>query len=92
MRLQQIFLNLLSNALKFTTAGYIKFKFLSLPPSLYFSVTDTGIGIKQRNMSKLFKPFGMIQGATGSNKYGMLCLSYESIYIYINIYIYIFVY
>ena len=68
-RLQQIILNLFSNAIKFTALGTIKFKFRERPP-LYFSVSDTGVGIKEKDIHKLFQPFGMIENTKEINKYG----------------------
>ena len=69
-RLQQIILNLLSNAIKFTALGTIKFKFWEKPPFFYFSVSDTGVGIEENDIPKLFLPFGMIQNTKNINKYG----------------------
>ena len=69
-RLQQIILNLLSNALKFTSAGQIKLKYWEEPPFIYFQVSDTGVGIKEENIHKLFQPFEMIEEAKNINKYG----------------------
>lgn len=62
LRLKQILLNLLGNALKFTTTGYVKLQ-ISLIVNyskkyLNFKVEDTGVGIKQKNIPKLFHLFG----------------------------------
>ena len=70
MRLQQIILNLLSNALKFTSAGKIKLKYWAEPPFLYFKVSDTGVGIKEENIDRLFRPYEMIEETKDINKYG----------------------
>ncbi len=56
-RLKQILVNLLSNAVKFTEKGSITLKVESKPKKLEFSVIDTGIGIKESEQKKLFKPF-----------------------------------
>ena len=76
-RVQQILLNLLKNAVKFTSRGYIRCR-LSLVESenpvesekkLYFEVIDTGIGISEENEKKVFNSF--YQGdASISRKYG----------------------
>ena len=58
-RLRQILLNLLSNAVKFTYNGLILIKVFTDSDSLIFQVHDTGIGIKEENKGKLFKPFSM---------------------------------
>ena len=62
-RLTQILLNLLSNALKFTSKGYIKImiKIKDQNKSLIaISVQDTGIGIKEEDIPKLFQEFGKL--------------------------------
>lgn len=60
-RLKQIFINILSNAAKYTHEGNINFKILSITNKdkikLIVSVEDTGIGIKQENINKLFSKF-----------------------------------
>ena len=67
-RIEQILLNLLSNAVKFTEEGGINIsvKLVSLPiPSakkhLEIAIKDTGIGIKEGDMDKLFKPFQQVE-------------------------------
>jgi signal transduction histidine kinase/DNA-binding response OmpR family regulator/HPt (histidine-containing phosphotransfer) domain-containing protein len=61
-RVRQVLLNLLSNAIKFTTEGYISL-FVSgerLKDNrilLYFDVNDTGIGMQEGELSKLFDNF-----------------------------------
>lgn len=65
-RLQQVLLNLYSNALKFTDK---KGKILILVEQIFevhkrsirISVTDTGIGIREEDKEKLFKMFGSIK-------------------------------
>ena len=44
-KLMQVFLNLLSNACKFTKNGTITFKIFSTEHFIHFSVSDTGVGI-----------------------------------------------
>jgi signal transduction histidine kinase/CheY-like chemotaxis protein len=64
VRVRQIFINLLSNAAKFTNQGVIELKISAgiraeekdgLP--IVITVTDTGIGIKEEDMDSLFKSF-----------------------------------
>ena len=94
-RFQQILLNLLSNSLKFTTTGYIKVKIIDDVDNslLKVSVKDTGIGIKESDLTKLFQAFGMLtQSQKNINKFGiMICLIYIYIYIIYILYIYIYI-
>ena len=77
-RLRQVLVNLLSNALKFTSEGevVVRVKILSAPHEgtdepwhLHFSVTDTGIGIPVNRMARLFKSFSQAEAST-SRQYG----------------------
>lgn len=54
VRVQQVILNLLKNAVKFTNQGYIHVELKKDGDKLMFSVTDTGIGITEDQKSKLF--------------------------------------
>ncbi|MCM2374301.1 PAS domain S-box protein [Aporhodopirellula aestuarii] len=58
-RLKQILINLVGNAIKFTKQGrvQIRVRFESALQQLQFDVVDTGIGIADEQMDKLFKPF-----------------------------------
>lgn len=60
MRLKQILINLLSNAIKFTDQGSIILQVKRKDNDLHFAVIDTGFGIAEKNISKLFKPFPQI--------------------------------
>jgi len=67
VRLKQVLNNLLSNALKFTSNGFIKFK-ISCPLKgaltnnfdIKFDIVDTGQGISKDNLGKLFQPFSQV--------------------------------
>ena len=74
LRLRQILINLLGNAVKFTEAGEIELKIESLSTdaksSLYrFSVRDTGIGIDPKSQQKIFEAFAQEDSST-TRKYG----------------------
>lgn len=75
MRLKQVLVNLLSNALKFTEVGSIKFSVKAVESSqedysfIRFSVKDTGIGIKSKNNNKIFNSFEQEDTST-SRKFG----------------------
>lgn len=72
-RLKQILLNLLSNAIKFTSDGHVKlhaqYSTIDAANRLVIDVTDTGIGMSQEQMAKLFNPFEQADQST-SRKYG----------------------
>ncbi|MEY8253232.1 MAG: ATP-binding protein, partial [Colwellia sp.] len=62
-KLMQIFLNLLSNACKFTKNGIINFDINSDKSFLYFSVSDTGIGIPDNKLNYIFKQFTQVDAS-----------------------------
>ena len=74
VRLRQILLNLLGNAIKFTEKGEIVLK-LTLQDKndamlgIKFEVIDSGIGIPKEALSKLFEPFTQTDGSI-TRKYG----------------------
>jgi CheY-like chemotaxis protein len=61
VRIRQVLLNILGNAVKYTEKGYIKLTVLSKTEGddilLTFGITDTGLGIKDADMDKLFGNF-----------------------------------
>lgn len=59
-RVEQIILNLLNNAVKFTENGYVKIDCQLSDNKIIASVIDTGMGIKNEDMDILFKPFRQI--------------------------------
>jgi len=73
-RLQQVLSNLVSNALKFTSVGAIRIFVQSSgetdgPQTVRFEVRDSGIGIEQALLGKLFQPFSQLdEGST--RRYG----------------------
>lgn len=61
MRLRQILVNLLGNAVKFTQTGSVKLKSkLADDGSLQFEVQDTGVGIADEDLKLLFRPFSQV--------------------------------
>ena len=73
-RLEQVLLNLVGNAVKFTERGEIVLSVAVAARSpgrvrLRFAVRDTGIGIAQEDQARLFEPFTQGDSATG-RKYG----------------------
>jgi signal transduction histidine kinase/ABC-type amino acid transport substrate-binding protein len=59
-RLEQVILNLLNNALKFTEKGHVCVSCRSESDHYLLSVADTGIGIRQEDIPGLFQPFHQV--------------------------------
>ena len=64
LRLSQVLLNILSNAVKFTEAGSVNLSARREGGTLLFSVRDTGIGMNQDQLALLFNPFQQADGST----------------------------
>jgi len=60
LRIKQVLLNLLSNALKFTQKGSITILARLEQQRVLIDVIDTGIGIPYSDQDKLFKLFGFV--------------------------------
>ncbi len=60
-RLRQILVNLLSNAVKFTESGAIALSVQHANQHVQFTVSDTGIGIAETDLSLLFQPFQQLE-------------------------------
>ena len=74
VRLRQVLLNLVANAVKFTSRGSVSItvsKVAEYPGGLHlrFEVQDTGIGISLADAADLFQPFKQVDAST-SRKYG----------------------
>lgn len=72
VRLRQIFCNLISNAIKFTKEGRVEVDSCIIEENashirVRVSISDTGIGISQSHMHRLFNPFEQADGSTSRN-------------------------
>lgn len=60
-RLQQVFVNLLNNAVKFTAQGFVRFRVAVVSSvstcQVEFSVADSGAGMDEQTLTRIFKPF-----------------------------------
>ena len=72
VRLKQILINIMNNAVKFTKEGFVKLSVSGFPGSqdgmedLVFRIQDTGCGIKQEDLEKIFEDFKQID--SGRNR------------------------
>ena len=71
-RLRQVLVNLLGNAVKFTEKGEVALTVSCRPvrdrlAELSFEVKDTGIGMSEKNMSRLFQFFSQVDSSTTRN-------------------------
>ena len=73
LRLQQIVENLMSNAVKYTAHGQITLsaKWDAQTAQLNLSVTDTGCGMTQYDLDRIFNPFTRVKGSEGHEGSGL---------------------
>ncbi len=71
VRIKQVLLNFCSNAIKFTPRGRVKLalRYAASPPTLTFSVIDSGIGMTPEQLARLFRPFVQADVST-TRRYG----------------------
>lgn len=74
-RLEQVLINLLGNALKFTPNGMVCFKVDYRFQTAYFEVQDTGCGIAEQDLERIFQPFergnNVVQGSYAGTGLGL---------------------
>ncbi len=72
VRLRQILANLLQNAVKFTSSGAVGlnvFAATDASSKLVFEVTDSGVGIPEQDLERIFAPFGQLD-ASHTRRFG----------------------
>ena len=74
LRLKQVLINLINNAIKFTERGQINIRIASSVPqdnevTLNFEIQDTGIGISEEQINKIFHAFSQADSST-SRRFG----------------------
>ena len=70
-RISQIIDNLLTNAVKFTNAGMIQFNVRYENGMLYIEIKDTGIGMDQDTVSRIFRPFERLSSEANAEGFGL---------------------
>lgn len=70
-RIEQIIDNLLTNAVKFTEAGTITFNARYDGGRLFIEVKDTGMGMSEETISRIFRPFERQASQGNANGYGL---------------------
>jgi PAS domain S-box-containing protein len=67
LRVAQILTNLVSNAIKFTASGEVSLRVACEGDDTWFMVSDTGIGMDESQLARLFRPFEQADGSTTRN-------------------------
>ena len=75
LRIRQIIINFMNNAIKFTDSGSVTLRVRALEENediitLEFSVIDTGLGIKEEDIKKLFSSFSQVDEKRNHSKEG----------------------
>lgn len=70
LRVEQILLNLLSNAIKFTSEGTIDVRVTAHPDRYSVVVSDTGVGIHERDLEVIFEPFVQLDDSLARRQEG----------------------
>lgn len=72
-RLKQVLINLVKNAIKFTKDGFVQIRvfYNYFKSELHVRVVDSGLGIAQEDMSRLFTRFGKLQRTAAMNHEGI---------------------
>lgn len=63
IKIHQILINLVNNAIKFTNVGYVELGYINEVESVMMYVKDTGIGISIEDQKRIFERFTQVDGA-----------------------------
>ena len=66
-KLRQILFNMLSNAAKFTKEGSVTLSINTIEKDVRFAVTDTGIGMNEKQLGKVFDEFTQAEASTAKD-------------------------
>ena len=69
-KLQQILTNIIGNAIKFTSEGFVVLNVYRKDKKLYFKVKDTGIGIESEDLDSIFQEFYQIDSSSSREHQG----------------------
>jgi PAS domain S-box-containing protein len=69
-RVRQVLLNLLNNAVRFTSSGEVIIRVTPRRDAIEFEVADTGTGISRDALDRVFKPFAQVDGSVSSRGRG----------------------
>jgi len=69
LRISQVLINLINNAIKFTNSGYVRISIDNIDDTYNFHIQDSGIGMSKEVQLKLFEAFSQADGTT-TRKYG----------------------
>ena len=70
-RVEQVLVQLLSNAVKFTEAGHVHLDIRETPDQIILEVSDTGIGMSPKQLERLFQPFEQVDGSNTRSYAGL---------------------
>lgn len=71
MMLERVVRNLMSNAIRYTRKGEIRLSCQAEEQHVVLTVSDTGVGIPDQSLSRIFEPFTRVENGTGESGHGL---------------------